>query len=110
MSENIDLNNGIASGVFSMHQTANVVLSASFDPGWQAYVDGQPVATQMVAPALVSVPVPAGLHRVTFRYRGFQWYLPLFLFTLLGLMGIWLITRPNEAVSTDEPAAALTND
>ena len=110
VSENIDLNNGIASGVFSMHQTANVVLSASFDPGWQAYVDGQPVATQMVAPALVSVPVPAGLHRVTFRYRGFQWYLPLFLFTLLGLMGIWLITRPNEAVSTDEPAAALTND
>ena len=110
VSENIDLNNGVATGLFSMRQAANVVLSASFDPGWQAYVDGQPVATQMVAPALVSVPVPAGLHRVTFRYRGFQWYLPLFLFTILGLMVIWLVTKADDVTTIDEPAVALRSE
>ena len=60
-----------------------VVLSASFDPGWTATVDGRPRATEMVAPALVAIAVPAGTHVVAFRYHGYAGY-PL-LFALCGL-------------------------
>jgi hypothetical protein len=85
LSSEVDLLHGKASGTFSLSRPANVMLSASFDPGWQATVDGHPVATQMLAPALVSVPVPAGVHTVSFTYQGFQWYLELFIFSLAGL-------------------------
>lgn len=55
-----------------------VVLSASFDPGWTATVDGRPQATEMVAPALVATAVPTGTHRVVFSYHGFHGYPLLF--------------------------------
>jgi hypothetical protein len=35
-------------------------------------------ATRMIAPALAATAVPAGTHRVTFRYRGFRGYPLLF--------------------------------
>jgi hypothetical protein len=86
VSENINLTNGEATGTFNMRRSGNVVLSASYDPGWQAFVDGKQVQTQMLAPALVSVPVPAGFHTVTFRYQGFRWYLPLFIIGITGIL------------------------
>lgn len=57
-----------------MHRAGVVVLSASFDPGWTATVDGRSQPTEMVAPALVATTVPAGTHRVVFRFRGWQDY------------------------------------
>lgn len=66
-----------------MRRPGVVVLSASFDPGWTAFVDGHEQSTEMVAPALVSATVPAGTHTVVFRYRGFQGY--SLLFTLCAL-------------------------
>jgi uncharacterized membrane protein YfhO len=54
------------------------MLSASFDPGWTATVDGRRQRTETVAPALVAVEVPAGEHRIIFRYRGWQDYPLLF--------------------------------
>jgi uncharacterized membrane protein YfhO len=61
-----------------MHRPGVVVLSASYDPGWTATVNGRPQPTRMVAPALVSVGVPAGTDQITFRYRGWQNYPVLF--------------------------------
>jgi uncharacterized membrane protein YfhO len=61
-----------------MRRAGVVVLSASFDPGWTATVDGRPQHTEMVAPALVATTVPAGTHRIIFRYRGWQSYPLLF--------------------------------
>jgi uncharacterized membrane protein YfhO len=87
----VNLLHGEATGTFSLSRPANVMLSASFDPGWQATVDGRPVATEMLAPALVSVPVPAGVHTVTFVYRGFQWYLELIILSLGGIALVWWI-------------------
>jgi hypothetical protein len=95
LSDNFNLLHGEASGVFSLRRPANVVLSASFDPGWRASVDGRNVKTQMLAPALVSVPVPAGVHTVSFHYQGFQYYLELGMLSLLGLL--WTRRKARRA-------------
>jgi hypothetical protein len=91
-----NLLHGQASGTFSLSRPANVVLSASFDPGWQATVDGHSVKTQILAPALVSVPVPAGVHTVSFHYQGFQHYLSL---GALSLLGLWWVKRKTRNAS-----------
>jgi uncharacterized membrane protein YfhO len=63
-----------------------VVLSASYDPGWTATVNGRRVPAQMVAPALVAVNVPAGTDHVVFRFRGYGDYPEL-----LALSGLTLL-------------------
>jgi hypothetical protein len=78
MAESDELQHGLASATVRMHQAGVAVLSASFDPGWTATVDGHRQPTEMVAPALVATTVPAGTHRITFRYRGWPDYLLLF--------------------------------
>jgi uncharacterized membrane protein YfhO len=62
------------------------VLSASYNPGWTATVNGRRRPTRMVAPALVAVDVPAGSDRVAFRFHGFGDY-P----ALLALSGVTLV-------------------
>ena len=62
-------------------------------------VDGQEVTPQMLAPALVSAPVPSGVHKVTFWYQGFQWYLELAILSLLGLLGMARISRRAKRAS-----------
>jgi uncharacterized membrane protein YfhO len=68
------------------------VLSASFDPGWTATVDGRPRPIRMVAPALVAVDVPAGTSRVVFRFHGYGGY-PVWL-ALSGLSLLVLAAVP----------------
>ncbi|MCU1492265.1 MAG: Bacterial rane protein YfhO, partial [Acidimicrobiaceae bacterium] len=79
LSQQSDLAEGTASAEVSVERTAVVLLSASYDPGWQATVDGRRVATEMVAPALVGVRVGPGLRTVRFVYRGFPDYPQLLL-------------------------------
>lgn len=73
-AESDDLPAGTVRATVAARRRSVVVLSASFDPGWQARVDGRPVGTQMVAPALVAVPVAPGTHRIVFSYGGFGLY------------------------------------
>ena len=61
-----DLANGQAGAVVRTNRRATVVLSASYDPGWSATVDGRTAPTVMVAPALVGVVVGPGVHTVAF--------------------------------------------
>jgi uncharacterized membrane protein YfhO len=85
-----DLARGVVTATMRMRRPGVAVLSASFDPGWTASVDGRSHRTEMVAPALVAVPVPAGTSRVVFRYRGFGDYALLLLVsggTLLAFLG-----------------------
>ena len=65
-----------------------VVLSASFDPGWTVRVDGRPAHTEMVAPALVAVTVPAGHHDVVFTYTGFGSYTELWAASIVALAAV----------------------
>ena len=78
LAESDKLQQGLVAASVRMRRAGVVVLSASFDPGWTATVDGRRQRTEMVAPALVATTVPAGTHRVIFRYRGWQDY-PLLL-------------------------------
>ena len=102
-----DLLHGAASGRVSLSRPANVVLSASYDPGWTATVDGHPVATQMLAPALVSVPVPAGVHEVSFTYRASAGTPSFFVVGLAGLWAAFVIARRarRRAIATAPVAA-----
>ncbi|HET9894799.1 MAG TPA: YfhO family protein [Streptosporangiaceae bacterium] len=93
-----DLTDGTASATVRLRRRAVVVLSASFDPGWNVTVDGHPATTQMVAPALVGVAVPAGEHRLTFRYSGFSGYPELLSLAAGALLAVcWRsLRRLNE--------------
>ena len=68
-----------------MRRPGVAVLSASYDPGWTATVNGQRQPTRMVAPALVAVAVPAGTDHVVFRFHGYDDYPEL-----LALSGLTL--------------------
>ena len=61
------------------------MLSASYDPGWTATVNGHPVPTRLGPPALVAVDVPAGPDHVVFRFRGYGDYPELFALSGLTL-------------------------
>lgn len=84
-SELDDLDHGRVTTTVDMRHGGIVVLSASFDPGWTATVDGHRQRTQMVAPALVATHVPTGVHRIVFRYRGYGGYPELFALCALTL-------------------------
>jgi hypothetical protein len=84
-SESEDLERGTVTAVVTMRRPGVVVLSASFDDGWSAGVDGRRRPTAMVAPALVATDVPAGTHSVSFRYQGFSAYPELFALSALTL-------------------------
>jgi hypothetical protein len=50
-----------------------LVLTDVHYPGWEATVDGQPVPVERVNYLLRGVSVPAGTHRVDFRYEPLSW-------------------------------------
>jgi hypothetical protein len=85
-AESTDLEGGEAAATVRMSQPGIAVLSASYDPGWTATVNGRPQPIRMVAPALVAVDVPAGTDHVVFLYHGYGDY-P----ALLSLSGLTLV-------------------
>ena len=89
-----DLDDGEAAATVQMRRPGVAVLSASYDPGWTASVNGRSRPTRMVAPALVAVDVPAGTDHVVFRYRGYRDYPELLVLSglalaLVGLAPAW---------------------
>ena len=82
-----------------MREAGIAVLSVSFDPGWRATVDGHPVPTFVVAPALVGIRVGAGQHKVAFAYHGYGGYPLLVGLALISLAGLLVIDlrRRREA-------------
>jgi hypothetical protein len=83
-----DAADGRYAGRVRADRPAVVALAASFDPRWTATVDGRSVPVQMLAPALVGVPVPAGEHDVAFAYRPISpWAYALWL--AIGVAAVW---------------------
>ena len=86
------------------------MLSASFDPGWGVTVDGRARPTEMVAPALVAASVPAGTHKIVFRYHGYRGYPLLFGLAALTLLGfaaagsrVWRRSASNGPTAAAQP-------
>ena len=88
LAESDQLQQGMVAATVRMRRPGVVALSASFDPGWTATVDGHPQRTEMVAPALVATTVPTGGHRIVFRYRGWQDYPLLFALGAAALLAV----------------------
>ncbi len=88
LAESDKLQQGLAAASVRMSRAGVVVLSASFDPGWTATVDGRRQRTEMVAPALVATTVPAGTHQIIFRFRGWQDYPLLFALGAAALLAL----------------------
>ena len=84
-SERDDVEHGTVSAIVTMRRPGVVVLSASFDDGWGAIVDGRRRPTAMTAPGLVATYVPAGTHTISFRYHGYSGYPELFALSALTL-------------------------
>jgi hypothetical protein len=95
-TQHTDLGSGTAIATVRMRQPGVAVLSASYDPGWTATVNGRRQPTRMVAPALVAVDVPAGTSHVVFRFHGYGDYpelLALGALTLAFLAGAPIVLR-----------------
>jgi hypothetical protein len=84
---------GVFLGNVSAERDAVVLVKASFDPRWDAAVDGQPVEPQMIAPAFVGIPVTPGTHEVSLVYHPYPHYLWLFLLGAGWVLGSWWIER-----------------
>jgi uncharacterized membrane protein len=105
LSVRADLAGGTVDAQVSATSEAVVLLSASYDPGWQATIDGRPVATEMVAPALVGVRIGSGFHTVRFVYRGFPDYPAVLSLGALALFALGIIERRRGSTSRGVPRA-----
>ena len=85
-SQRINLNDGDANATMRMRRPGVTVLSASYDPGWTATVNGRRQPTRVLAPALVAVDVPAGTDHVVFRFHGYDDYPELLALSALTLI------------------------
>src|ERR1700733_14691158 len=101
--ERADLDDGQAAATVRMSRPGVVVLSASYDPGWTATVNGQPRPTRMVAPALVAVDVPAGTDRVVFRFHGYGDYPELFALGGLALVIVAVASARRSRALAEPP-------
>jgi hypothetical protein len=90
LKETVDLNDGRVTALIRADRPVAVLLKSSFDPRWQATVDGVSVDAQMFAPSLVGREVAAGVHEVTFTYAPFPRYDLLFTFGILSLLALQL--------------------
>jgi hypothetical protein len=74
-----------------------LVLSDTYYPGWDAWVDGKPARIHEVNFSMRGVAVPQGSHTVTFRYRPGSVYLgaAFSLFALLGTLALVVVDRSS---------------
>ncbi len=69
-------------------------VAVPYFPGWHAEVDGQPASVLPADLALMGIPVPAGSHELTLRYRS-TWFATGAAISLLS----WLALLVGQAVS-----------
>ena len=82
--------NGYAADVAGVGNE-RLLLKVSFDPRWEATMDGAPVPVLHAAPNFMAVVVPPGEHTVRFRYHSPWSYKvgPLLLLAALFAWGGW---------------------
>jgi len=81
-----------------------LVLSDTYYPGWQAYIDGKKVNTYQTDLALRGIVVPEGSHKVVFQYqpRSFGVGLLVSLVSIfLASYGVWRSRRAYGSLNDD---------
>jgi len=101
LAEHDHLQRGSVVATVRMRRAGVLVLSASYDPGWQVTVDGKLAKPFMVAPALVAVPITKGRHDVEFRYVGYKNYPLLLVLGAVDLLAVGTVgvIRPLRLVA-----------
>lgn len=104
--QTVTLAEGRAEARVRMEREGAVMLKTSFDPRWQATIDGAPAEPFMIAPSYVAVLVPEGNHRVGFTYEPFPRYDVMFLVGGLTLALLvagppYLRARRRRAIGRD---------
>jgi hypothetical protein len=97
---------GVFQGTVDMERPGVVLVKASFDPRFVATVDGVEVPTQMLAPAMVGIPVPAGEHRVRLEYHPYPGYLLLIAVGAAAILGLGALSRRGFLGSRSTPATS----
>jgi hypothetical protein len=95
-SENDALSQGSVTAEVVAVRPAVVLFKVSFDPRWAVTVDGRAATTEMVAPSLVGVAVPAGAHSIAFQYQPFPDYALLLAIGALTFIGLWVVPAVVE--------------
>jgi hypothetical protein len=92
---------GPADGVFAadveLIRAGVVVFKSSFDPRWEASIDGRDLSPEMVAPGFLAVDVPPGKHTVVLSYRAFPAYALLFALALVALVALMAVDNVATA-------------
>jgi uncharacterized membrane protein YfhO len=83
----------------ALQRPGYLVLADTYYPSWKAFVDGQPWPVLRANYAFRAVALPAGYHRVIFRYEPVSFRLGLSLSgaTWLSALPAWLwLRRKNK--------------
>jgi hypothetical protein len=102
LAQRHELSNGVFDGAVQANRDAVVLLKATYDPRWRVTVDGKPARTVMMAPSLVGVDVPSGVHTVSFQYIPYGAYPLLLALGVLTLLGLYLLPRRFAKVALVE--------
>lgn len=104
------LQDGVFDATVRANRTSVVLLKASYDRRWTATVDGVRTKPVMMAPSLVGVEVPPGVHAVDFRYAPYGNYPLLFVIgfvTLLALVVLPGAARRGQLVVWSRPLVSV---
>ncbi len=71
---------------------ANLIFRETFDPGWQATIDGEPVAIFVHLGTFLAVRVPSGNHRVQFIYDPVEVKIGRLASEIAGLLAVFTLT------------------
>lgn len=80
-------------------QTVTLILRDLDYPGWQAFLDGLPVAAERFPPYYRSVRVPAGNHHIVWSFRPTHfWLQSLLSLTTLAVLLLLLVIKKSQRV------------
>ncbi|MDO5297302.1 MAG: YfhO family protein [bacterium] len=90
----------------SCGQNAYLVISNTYDPNWQAAIDGQPALVERTDLTLQSVAVPQGEHRIELRYisPAFEtgWKISLTALILLIFAALYALAKAKTLQKQDD--------
>jgi len=87
----------------NLSEAAQLIVSETWMPGWQARVDGQPLRVEQAEGALLGLSLPPGEHVVQLTYAPLGWRIgwPISLGALISL-AIWVILgQPSRRRRSD---------